>query len=160
VADRYNLTKILLNPGMFYDPMLSERYGVPLPLSYVPLLGTQFTNSMNVLERTANVITYTIATLFLVPYIESAETEMRERYPPLYPSTEDRRRKGLYLVGSYWGFEWPRPISSNVEMVGPLLADEPQPLPSPLYEWVEQHESIMCWRVNESHCIIVSLHKP
>ena len=50
--------------------------------------------------------------------------------------TEGRLRGTLILVNDAFGFEYQRPLPPAIEMVGPMLAADPPPLPEELAAWL------------------------
>ncbi|XP_006896880.1 PREDICTED: UDP-glucuronosyltransferase 2A3 isoform X3 [Elephantulus edwardii] len=109
---------------------------VPAPLSYVPTPMLKLTDRMTFLERTKNVI----FSLLFDFYLQSFDV-----WDKLYsealgkPTTlcETMGKAEIWLIRTYWDFEFPRPYLPNFEFVGGLHCKPAKPLPKEMEEFVQ-----------------------
>ncbi|XP_056424698.1 UDP-glucuronosyltransferase 2B31-like isoform X3 [Hyla sarda] len=103
---------------------------IPTPYSYVPGTMNQFTDKMSFVERLKNTIYYLFhdALFFFVlsPHWNQYYSETIGR-----PTTlcEIMGKAEIWLIRTYWDFEYPRPLLPNFEFVGGLHCKPAKPLP-------------------------------
>ncbi|KAA0716243.1 UDP-glucuronosyltransferase 2A1 [Triplophysa tibetana] len=113
---------------------------LPTTPSYVPAAGVtdHLTDNMNFMERLENMLLYIIHTAIF-------KLNTRINFDPLYteingkPTTmcETMGKADIWLIRSYWDFEFPRPLMPNFKFVGGLHCKPAKPLPKDLEEFVQ-----------------------
>ncbi|XP_077606184.1 UDP-glucuronosyltransferase 2A2 isoform X1 [Crocuta crocuta] len=116
-----------------------ERYcgKIPAPASYVPAALSELTDQMTFGERVKNTISY-----LLQDYIfQSYWGEWNSYYSKVLgrPTTlcEVMGKAEIWLIRTYWDFEFPRPYLPNFEFVGGLHCKPAKPLPKEMEEFVQ-----------------------
>ncbi|XP_008067701.1 UDP-glucuronosyltransferase 2A2 isoform X2 [Carlito syrichta] len=110
---------------------------IPTPVSYVPAALSELTDQMTFGERVKNIISYP-----LQDYIfQSYWGEWNSYYSKILgrPTTlcEIMGKAEIWLIRTYWDFEFPRPYLPNFEFVGGLHCKPAQPLPKEMEEFVQ-----------------------
>lgn len=111
---------------------------IPAPYSYVPVTLTQFTDKMSFVERLKNTIFYlsqdAMFYFLLSPTWNTYYSEAIGR-----PTTlcEIMGKAEIWLIRTYWDFEYPRPLLPNFEFVGGLHCKPAKPLPEDMEKIVQ-----------------------
>ncbi|XP_035932003.2 UDP-glucuronosyltransferase 2A2-like isoform X1 [Halichoerus grypus] len=110
---------------------------IPAPASYVPAALSELTDKMTFGERVKNAISYP-----LQDYIfQSYWGEWNSYYSKVLgrPTTlcEIMGKAEIWLIRTYWDFEFPRPYLPNFEFVGGLHCKPAKPLPKEMEEFVQ-----------------------
>ncbi|XP_044935768.1 UDP-glucuronosyltransferase 2A2 isoform X1 [Mustela putorius furo] len=110
---------------------------IPAPASYVPAALSELTDQMTFGERVKNTISYP-----LQDYIfQSYWGEWNAYYSKVLgrPTTlcEIMGKAEIWLIRTYWDFEFPRPYLPNFEFVGGLHCKPAKPLPKEMEEFVQ-----------------------
>ncbi|XP_044124045.1 UDP-glucuronosyltransferase 2A2 isoform X1 [Neovison vison] len=110
---------------------------IPAPASYVPAALSELTDQMTFSERVKNTISYP-----LQDYIfQSYWGEWNSYYSKVLgrPTTlcEIMGKAEIWLIRTYWDFEFPRPYLPNFEFVGGLHCKPAKPLPKEMEEFVQ-----------------------
>ncbi|KAM8801684.1 UDP-glucuronosyltransferase 2A2 isoform 4-T4 [Rhynchonycteris naso] len=110
---------------------------IPSPASYVPAALSELTDQMTFGERVKNTISYP-----LQDYIfQSYWGEWNSYYSKVLgrPTTlcETMGKAEIWLMRTYWDFEFPRPYLPNFEFVGGLHCKPAKPLPKEMEEFVQ-----------------------
>ncbi|XP_025291538.2 UDP-glucuronosyltransferase 2A2 isoform X4 [Canis lupus dingo] len=110
---------------------------IPAPASYVPAALSELTDQMTFGERVKNTISYP-----LQDYIfQSYWGEWNSYYSKVLgrPTTlcEIMGKAEIWLIRTYWDFEFPRPYLPNFEFVGGLHCKPAKPLPKEMEEFVQ-----------------------
>ncbi|XP_032254036.1 UDP-glucuronosyltransferase 2A2 isoform X1 [Phoca vitulina] len=108
---------------------------IPAPASYVPAALSELTDKMTFGERVKNAISYP-----LQDYIfQSYWGEWNSYYSKVLgrPTTlcEIMGKAEIWLIRTYWDFEFPRPYLPNFEFVGGLHCKPAKPLPKVLWRY-------------------------
>ncbi|XP_073716477.1 UDP glucuronosyltransferase 2 family, polypeptide A4 isoform X1 [Misgurnus anguillicaudatus] len=110
---------------------------MPAPPSYVPVPPTVMTDHMSFTERLKNII-------MLVVYSSAfrmASRTMDRYYSEILgkPTTmcELMGKADIWLIRTYWDFEYPRPLMPNFKFVGGLHCKPAKPLTKELEEFVQ-----------------------
>ncbi|XP_064141808.1 UDP-glucuronosyltransferase 2A2 isoform X5 [Loxodonta africana] len=108
---------------------------IPAPASYVPAALSELTDQMNFGERVKNTLSYP-----LQDYIfQSYWGEWNSYYSKVLgkPTTlcETMGKAEIWLIRTYWDFEFPRPYLPNFEFVGGLHCKPAKPLPKVLWRY-------------------------
>ncbi|XP_025743222.1 UDP-glucuronosyltransferase 2A1 isoform X2 [Callorhinus ursinus] len=108
---------------------------IPAPASYVPAALSELTDQMTFGERVKNTLSYP-----LQDYIfQSYWGEWNSYYSKVLgrPTTlcEIMGKAEIWLIRTYWDFEFPRPYLPNFEFVGGLHCKPAKPLPKVLWRY-------------------------
>ncbi|XP_075277417.1 UDP-glucuronosyltransferase 2C1 isoform X4 [Opisthocomus hoazin] len=124
----------------FSDGNVVERLcgGLPSPPSYVPASVTGLTDQMSFVQRLQNFLFYFYMDLF---FSKLWRDEWDEYYSNVLgrPTTlcETMGKAEIWLIRTYWDFEFPRPFLPNFEFVGGLHCQPAKPLPKEMEEFVQ-----------------------
>ncbi|KAM9238108.1 UDP-glucuronosyltransferase 2A2 isoform 1-T1 [Dugong dugon] len=110
---------------------------IPAPASYVPAALSELTDQMTFGERVKNTLSYP-----LQDYIfQSYWGEWNSYYSKVLgkPTTlcETMGKAEIWLIRTYWDFEFPRPYLPNFEFVGGLHCRPAKPLHKEIEEFVQ-----------------------
>ncbi|XP_037684887.1 UDP-glucuronosyltransferase 2A2 isoform X3 [Choloepus didactylus] len=108
---------------------------IPAPVSYVPAALSELTDQMTFADRVKNTLSYS-----LQDYIfQSYWGEWNSYYSQVLgrPTTlcETMGKAEIWLMRTYWDFEFPRPYLPNFEFVGGLHCKPAKPLPKVLWRY-------------------------
>ncbi|KAL0022994.1 hypothetical protein WJX79_004166 [Trebouxia sp. C0005] len=120
-------------------PSLEQRLSIPNEVAYMPQLGTAYHTNMTFLQRVRN---YLQAWLVRVLVMRVSDDHTRR----FCIKTGQRIRSfeqgttgaAAVIVSADWAVEHPFPMPPKVQMVGPILAEAAQPLPSELSSFLDQ----------------------
>uniref|UniRef100_A0A5F8AFM8 UDP-glucuronosyltransferase n=1 Tax=Macaca mulatta TaxID=9544 RepID=A0A5F8AFM8_MACMU len=109
---------------------------LPAPLSYVPVPMTRLTDRMTFLERVKN----SMLSVFFHFWIQDYDYDFwKEFYSKALgrPTTlcETVGKAEIWLIRTYWDFEYPQPYQPNFEFVGGLHCKPAKPLPKVLWRY-------------------------
>ncbi|KAM4809972.1 UDP-glucuronosyltransferase 2A2-like isoform 2-T2 [Rhinophrynus dorsalis] len=111
---------------------------LPAPFSYVPGAMTALTDNMSFLERLRNTLFYVshdvLFSFVFEDYWNEYYSEALSR-----PTTmcEIMGKAEIWLIRTYWDFEYPRPFLPNFEFVGGLHCKPAKPLPEEMEKVVQ-----------------------
>ncbi|KAM6269834.1 UDP-glucuronosyltransferase 2A2-like isoform 2-T2 [Porphyrio hochstetteri] len=111
---------------------------LPAPPSYVPATLSRLTDRMSFLERLKNIFFYHSQDIvyhhFLWGRWDQYYSDVLGR-----PTTlcETMGKAEIWLIRTYWDFEFPRPFLPNFEFVGGLHCQPAKPLPEEMEEFVQ-----------------------
>ncbi|XP_036774024.2 UDP-glucuronosyltransferase 2A3 isoform X3 [Manis pentadactyla] len=111
---------------------------LPAPSSYVPVSMAALTDRMAFLERVKNLL----LSFFFDFWIHPHDIQIwNEFYSEVLgrPTTlcETMGKAEIWLIRTYWDFEFPRPYLPNFEFVGGLHCKPAKPLPKEMEEFVQ-----------------------
>ncbi|XP_045389030.1 UDP-glucuronosyltransferase 2A3 [Lemur catta] len=111
---------------------------LPAPLSYVPVHMTGLTNRMTFLERVKN----TVFSVFFNLWMDYNDFHFwKQFYSEALGRTttlcETLGKADMWLIRTYWDFEYPQPYLPNFEFVGGLHCKPAKPLPKEMEEFVQ-----------------------
>ncbi|XP_053341237.1 UDP-glucuronosyltransferase 2A2-like [Clarias gariepinus] len=113
---------------------------MPAPPSYVPAAATQghLTDRMDFTERLENVILYIVHTAMVRLQIMLTYDKHLSKIAGK-PTTlcETMSKADIWLIRTYWDFEYPRPFLPNFKFVGGLHCKPAKPLPKEMEEFVQ-----------------------
>ncbi|XP_039075826.1 UDP-glucuronosyltransferase 2B31-like isoform X1 [Hyaena hyaena] len=135
------LLKIPLVYSLRFSPGYAfEKYrgGLPFPPSYVPVIMSELSDQMTFMERVKNMI-------YVLYFDFWFQTFDEKRWDQFYsevlgrPTTfsELMRKADLWLIRTYWDFEFPRPVLPHFEFVGGLHCKPAKPLPREMEEFAQ-----------------------
>ncbi|KAI4898943.1 hypothetical protein NFI96_026272, partial [Prochilodus magdalenae] len=113
---------------------------LPTPPSYVPAAATQghLTDHMSFIERVENLLLYiahtSVYTLHVMLTFDKHYTKITGK-----PTTlcDTMGKADIWLIRTYWDFEYPRPYLPNFKFVGGLHCKPANPLPKEMEEFVQ-----------------------
>ncbi|XP_027749136.1 UDP-glucuronosyltransferase 2A2-like isoform X3 [Empidonax traillii] len=111
---------------------------LPAPPSYVPAALSSLTDRMTFSERLKNIFTYTFQDI-LYHYLFWGGWDQYYSDVLGRPTTlcETMGKAEIWLIRTYWDFEFPRPFLPNFEFVGGLHCQPAKPLPKEMEEFVQ-----------------------
>ncbi|XP_039396163.1 UDP-glucuronosyltransferase 2C1-like isoform X6 [Mauremys reevesii] len=124
----------------FSDGNTAERLcgGLPAPPSYVPASTGGLTDRMSFTEKMTNLLLYIYHDVFFLHFWVD---EWTQYYSDVLgrPTTlcETMGKAEMWLIRTYWDFEFPRPFLPNFEFVGGLHCKPAKPLPEEMEEFVQ-----------------------
>eukprot|EP00047_Mylnosiga_fluctuans_P002408 m.224363 g.224363 ORF g.224363 m.224363 type:complete len:521 (-) comp11085_c0_seq1:48-1610(-) len=140
-ADLYNVPfRAALSPVGFYDPWGAMHWGIPSNPSYVPQLGSKFSNKMDFAQRLENTIVQGVL-YYVTPILDKLADDLRQEFNITPDHTTSARSAGTYIVNADWATEFPRPITPVTHVVGPILPEPAKALPAELEQWMAQAEN-------------------
>uniref|UniRef100_A0A452TWP9 glucuronosyltransferase n=1 Tax=Ursus maritimus TaxID=29073 RepID=A0A452TWP9_URSMA len=111
---------------------------LPTPSSYVPGSTSGLTDSMTFVQRLENWLLYIMSDIMFLYFLFP---EWDEYYSKILgkPTTlcEIMGKAEMWLIRTYWDFEFPYPYLPNFEFVGGLHCKPAKPLPKELEEFVQ-----------------------
>uniref|UniRef100_G1QFX5 glucuronosyltransferase n=2 Tax=Myotis lucifugus TaxID=59463 RepID=G1QFX5_MYOLU len=117
-----------------------EKYsgGLPFPPSYVPVVLSELSDQMTFMERVKNMI-------YMLYFDFWFQTYNRKKWDQFYsdvlgrPTTlyETMEKAEVWLIRTYWDFEFPRPVLPHFDFVGGLHCKPAKPLPKEMEEFVQ-----------------------
>ncbi|XP_029615776.1 UDP-glucuronosyltransferase 2A1 [Salmo trutta] len=120
--------------------MAMERHcgQIPAPPSFVPAPPLTYTDQMSFFERVHNFVTYMIhSSFFSIHCLQN----MDKYYSGIKgrPTTlcEIMGKADIWLIRTYWDFEYPRPFLPNFKFVGGLHCKPAKPLSKAMEEFVQ-----------------------
>ncbi|KAL1006827.1 hypothetical protein UPYG_G00077650 [Umbra pygmaea] len=111
---------------------------MPSPPSFVPGVMVQLTDKMSFTERLRNVLFYVSQDMMAVygywQEIDAYYSKIRGK-----PSTycEMLGQADMWLIRTYWDFDYPRPFLPNFKFVGGIHCKPPKALPEEMEEFVQ-----------------------
>ncbi|XP_061848640.1 UDP-glucuronosyltransferase 2A1 isoform X2 [Colius striatus] len=111
---------------------------LPAPPSYVPAILSFLTDRMTFWERLRNILTYALQDV-IYHYILWGGWDQYYSDVLGRPTTlcETMGKAEIWLIRTYWDFEFPRPFLPNFEFVGGLHCRPAKPLPKEMEEFVQ-----------------------
>ncbi|XP_074085416.1 UDP-glucuronosyltransferase 2B17-like isoform X5 [Macrotis lagotis] len=112
--------------------------GLPFPPSYVPVTFTKLTDKMTFMERVKNMVFF----LYFDFWFQNFDVKnWNQFYSDVLgrPTTlcETMGKAEMWLIRTYWDFEFPRPYLPNFEFVGGLHCKPAKPLPKEMETFVQ-----------------------
>ncbi|XP_022521514.2 UDP glucuronosyltransferase 2 family, polypeptide A5 isoform X7 [Astyanax mexicanus] len=140
LAEILDLPRILSYRIMFAHTNERLCGQLPVPPSYVPAGASQghLTDQMNFMERVENMLLYIVQTIVVqmqgILMIDNYYTKITGK-----PTTmcETIGKADIWLIRTYWDFEYPRPLLPNFKFVGGLHCKPAKPLPKEMEEFVQ-----------------------
>ncbi|XP_066134816.1 UDP-glucuronosyltransferase 2B31-like isoform X1 [Saccopteryx bilineata] len=112
--------------------------GLPFPPSYVPVVMSELSDRMTFMERVKNM-------MYVLYFDFWFQTFNQKKWDQFYsevlgrPTTlsELMRKAEIWLIRTYWDFEFPRPLLPHFEFVGGLHCKPAKPLPEEMEEFAQ-----------------------
>uniref|UniRef100_A0A2K6GIY9 glucuronosyltransferase n=1 Tax=Propithecus coquereli TaxID=379532 RepID=A0A2K6GIY9_PROCO len=123
------------SPGYTYE---KHSGGLLFPPSYVPVVMSELSDQMTFMERVQNMIYMLYFDFWLQAYD-------KKKWDHLYlqvlgrPTTfyETMKKADMWLIRTYWDFDFPRPLLPNFDFVGGLHCKPAKPLPKDMEDFVQ-----------------------
>ncbi|XP_049742062.1 UDP-glucuronosyltransferase 2A2 isoform X2 [Elephas maximus indicus] len=110
---------------------------VPYPPSYVPAILSELTDQMSFTERIRNFISYHLQDYIFDTLWKSWDSYYSKALGKPTTLCETMGKAEIWLIRTYWDFEFPRPYLPNFEFVGGLHCKPAKPLPKEMEEFVQ-----------------------
>jgi len=121
----------------------------PMPLAYVPMINTEFTDRMNLKQRTINLLNYIVqqtGTRFGLSFMDPL---VHKYVTPNKGFLDIVADSSMWLIRTDFSFEYPRPFMPNVKFIGGFHCKPAQNLTDPssakfnpkLAAWVDGAEN-------------------
>jgi len=111
----------------------------PVPIAYVPMINTAYSDKMDLLQRTWNMMNY------VVQYA-AVKTIMGYQMDPIVHKYVDPKKgyldivseSSMWLIRTDFSFEYPRPMMPNMQFIGGFHCKEAKPITDQLVaDWVD-----------------------
>uniref|UniRef100_A0AAY5EN28 UDP-glucuronosyltransferase n=1 Tax=Electrophorus electricus TaxID=8005 RepID=A0AAY5EN28_ELEEL len=136
LAQKLNLPFIISLIFTFGNAMERLCGQLPTPPSYVPVAGLGYTDHMSFLQRVKSVL-FIFTQDFLFSFV--AKSKWDSIYTDIMgkPTTlcETIGKADIWLIKTYWDFDYPRPSLPNFKFVGGLHCKPAKPLPKVLWRY-------------------------
>nr|XP_015218913.1 PREDICTED: UDP-glucuronosyltransferase 2A1-like isoform X2 [Lepisosteus oculatus] len=138
VADSLNLP-FIFSLRLSFAYTLERLCGqMPAPRSFVPAVPLQYTDKMSFTQRIKNLLFYLAHDVIFYVWTFS---NWNQYYSEITgrPTTfcETMGKADIWLIRTYWDFEYPRPFLPNFQFVGGLHCKPAKPLPENMEEFVQ-----------------------
>ncbi|XP_036994005.2 UDP-glucuronosyltransferase 2A1 isoform X2 [Artibeus jamaicensis] len=108
---------------------------IPAPTSYVPAALSELTDQMTFGERVKNAISYPLQDYIFQSYWGQWNLYYSKVLGKPTTLCETMGKAEIWLMRTYWDFEFPRPYLPNFEFVGGLHCKPAKPLPKVLWRY-------------------------
>nr|XP_020139846.1 UDP-glucuronosyltransferase 2A2 isoform X1 [Microcebus murinus] len=108
---------------------------IPAPISYVPAALSELTDHMTFGERVKNTISYPLQDYIFQSYWGAWNSYYSKVLGRPTTLCETMGKAEIWLIRTYWDFEFPRPYLPNFEFVGGLHCKPAKPLPKVLWRY-------------------------
>ncbi|XP_061445240.1 UDP-glucuronosyltransferase 2A2-like isoform X1 [Rhineura floridana] len=113
---------------------------IPSPPSYVPATLAELTDRLSFGERVKNIISYHLQDHVFQTYWGEWDSYYSQVLGRPTTLCEVMGKAEIWLIRTYWDFEFPRPFLPNFEFVGGLHCQPAKPLPEEMEEFVQSSE--------------------
>ncbi|XP_062963868.1 UDP-glucuronosyltransferase 2A2 isoform X1 [Cynocephalus volans] len=110
---------------------------IPAPASYVPAALSELTDQMTFGERVKNTISYPLQDYIFQSYWGEWNSYYSKILGRSTTLCETMGKAEIWLIRTYWDFEFPRPYLPNFEFVGGLHCKPANPLPKEMEDFVQ-----------------------
>eukprot|EP01147_Barroeca_monosierra_P005514 gene5514-7196_t len=110
-----------ISPTNFYDPFISAMYGIPISWATVPHMSTKYSPEMTYLQRVHNAFVWLVDYMIRWHYIEPRANELRAQLGLSGSFYKSFHYVSDLIIQTDFALEFPRLITPNVRMVGPIL---------------------------------------
>ncbi|KAM9580203.1 UDP-glucuronosyltransferase 2A2-like isoform 1-T1 [Guaruba guarouba] len=110
---------------------------MPAPPSYAPAALSELTDYMSFGERIKNILSYQLQDFVFQSYWGQWDTYYSKVLGRPTTLCETMGKAEIWLIRTYWDFEFPRPFLPNFEFVGGLHCQPAKPLPKEIEEFVQ-----------------------
>ncbi|XP_043095428.1 UDP-glucuronosyltransferase 2C1-like isoform X2 [Puntigrus tetrazona] len=110
---------------------------IPAPPSFVPGVMSKLTDKMSFTERIMNILFYLSQDVFATIIWKTYDNYYTEYLGRPTSYCEMMGKADIWLIRTYWDFEFPRPFLPNFKYVGGLHCTPAKPLPEEMEEFVQ-----------------------
>ncbi|XP_037237452.1 UDP-glucuronosyltransferase 2A2-like isoform X3 [Falco rusticolus] len=110
---------------------------IPAPPSYTPAALSELTDCMSFGERIKNIVSYHLQDYVFQSYWGEWDIYYSKVLGRPTTLCETMGKAEIWLIRTYWDFEFPRPFLPNFEFVGGLHCQPAKPLPKEMEEFVQ-----------------------
>ncbi|XP_028929295.1 UDP-glucuronosyltransferase 2A2 isoform X6 [Ornithorhynchus anatinus] len=110
---------------------------IPSPASYVPAALSELTDRMPFGDRVKNVLSYLLQDYIFQSYWGQWDSYYSKILGRPTTLCEIMGKAEMWLIRTYWDFEFPRPYLPNFEFVGGLHCQPAKPLPEEMEAFVQ-----------------------
>ncbi|KTF92139.1 hypothetical protein cypCar_00012915 [Cyprinus carpio] len=110
---------------------------IPAPPSFVPGAMSKLTDKMSFTERIINMLFYLSQDAFCIIAWKPFDNYYTEYFGRPTSYCEMMGKADIWLIRTYWDFEFPRPFLPNFKYVGGLHCSPAKPLPKDMEEFVQ-----------------------
>ncbi|XP_043095430.1 UDP-glucuronosyltransferase 2C1-like [Puntigrus tetrazona] len=110
---------------------------IPAPPSFVPGAMSKLTDKMSFTERIINILFYLSVDLTWIIALKKFDNYYTEYLGRPTSYCEMMGKADIWLIRTYWDFEFPRPFVPNFKYVGGLHCTPAKPLPEDMEEFVQ-----------------------
>nr|XP_014431439.1 UDP-glucuronosyltransferase 2A1 isoform X6 [Pelodiscus sinensis] len=110
---------------------------MPAPPSYVPAALSELTDKLSFRERIKNIVSYRLQDYVFQSYWGEWDLYYSEILGKPTTLCETMGKAEMWLIRTYWDFEFPRPFLPNFEFVGGLHCQPAKPLPEEMEAFVQ-----------------------
>ncbi|XP_029767797.1 UDP-glucuronosyltransferase 2A1-like isoform X3 [Terrapene carolina triunguis] len=110
---------------------------MPSPPSYAPAALSELTDKLSFSERIKNIVSYLLQDYVFQSYWGEWDSYYSEILGRPTTLCETMGKAEMWLIRTYWDFEFPRPFLPNFEFVGGLHCKPAKPLPEEMEEFVQ-----------------------
>ncbi|XP_074889387.1 UDP-glucuronosyltransferase 2A2-like isoform X2 [Buteo buteo] len=110
---------------------------MPAPPSYAPAALSELTDRMSFGERIKNIVSYHLQDYIFQSYWGEWDIYYSKVLGRPTTLCETMGKAEIWLIRTYWDFEFPRPFLPNFEFVGGLHCQPAKPLPKEMEEFVQ-----------------------
>ncbi|XP_077639072.1 UDP-glucuronosyltransferase 2A2 isoform X2 [Lonchura striata] len=110
---------------------------IPAPPSYTPAALSELTDHMSFGERVKNFVSYHLQDYVFQSYWGHWDNYYSKVLGRPTTLCETMGKAEIWLIRTYWDFEFPRPFLPNFEFVGGLHCQPAKPLPKEMEEFVQ-----------------------
>ncbi|XP_009963528.3 UDP-glucuronosyltransferase 2A2 isoform X6 [Tyto alba] len=108
---------------------------IPAPPSYTPAALSELTDRMSFSERIKNIVSYHLQDYVFQSYWGEWDIYYSKVLGRPTTLCETMGKAEIWLIRTYWDFEFPRPFLPNFEFVGGLHCQPAKPLPKVLWRY-------------------------
>ncbi|XP_067295655.1 UDP-glucuronosyltransferase 2C1-like isoform X3 [Pseudorasbora parva] len=110
---------------------------IPAPPSFVPGAMSKLTDKMSFTERIINMLFYLSQDAFAIIAWKKFDNYYTEYFGRPTSYCEMMGKADIWLIRTYWDFEFPRPFLPNFKYIGGLHCTPAKPLPKDMEEFVQ-----------------------
>nr|XP_014337947.1 PREDICTED: UDP-glucuronosyltransferase 2B4 isoform X2 [Bos mutus] len=135
------ILKVPLVYSLRFSPGFSiEKYsgGLSFPPSYVPVIMSELSDQMTFMERVKNMIYVLYFDFWFQTFNEKKWNQFYSEVLGKQTTLSETMGKAeMWLIRTYWDFQFPHPLLPNFEFVGGLHCKPAKPLPKEIEEFVQ-----------------------
>ncbi|XP_005868959.1 PREDICTED: UDP-glucuronosyltransferase 2B31 [Myotis brandtii] len=116
-----------------------EKYsgGLPFPPSYVPIVLSELDHQMTFMERVKNMMYVLYFDFWFQAFSERDQLLCSKALGRPTTLFELIKKAEIWLIRTYWDFEFPRPLLPHFQFVGGLHCKPAKPLPKEMEDFVQ-----------------------